>query len=495
MRERDAWVVYAARLAPASGLLSVTRVPFPELTRLIMHHHLGRVTPGSGAPPVDELDFARRNLGGTQDAQAPDQAEGTRSRIGGRLVNGPISMRRVVPLYLVVFAGFVGYSLMIAIFTPLLLRADGGMLPRDDSLAVRTIVLGIVLALYPLAQFLAAPVIGGLSDRFGRRPTLLVSLAASTGCYAVIAVAVQSRSLALLMAGCLLAGLAEANIAVAQSAIADVAPANQRSRLFGYVYLSSSLAYVVGPLAGGRLADRGLVSWFDYATPFWATLVLLACVLAVTAALFRETATPGGGGDVRLSRALMSLADAFRPNPLRRLYLANFLLYLAVFGFFRAYPMYLVDRFHMTVSRESLFVAWVAVPIVVANAGVVSWLARRMTPLRTLTLGSGALAIAIATIVIPQTEGPLWVTLAATALVIAICLPAAATIISQASPADQQGSALGSNQSLQVGAEAAAGLGGGLLAAITDVLPLSAMAALAVAACLRYRRCPTSRQD
>ena len=70
------------------------------------------------------------------------------------------------------------------------------------------------------------------------------------------------------------------------------------------------------------------------------------------------------------------------PGRLRRLYLANFVLYLAVFGFFRVSPMYLVNRFHMTVSRESLFVAWVAVPIVAANAGIVSWLAKRMSRTR-----------------------------------------------------------------------------------------------------------------
>ena len=86
-----------------------------------------------------------------------------------------VSVRRVMPLYLVVFSGFVGYSLMIAIFTPLVLRADGGMLPRTTSTGSRAIALGILLALYPLAQLLGAPVIGGLSDRLGGTSTLLVS--------------------------------------------------------------------------------------------------------------------------------------------------------------------------------------------------------------------------------------------------------------------------------------------------------------------------------
>ena len=56
------------------------------------------------------------------------------------------AIRRLLPLYLVVFVGFLGYSLMIAMFTPLFLRADGRMLPSSDSLAVRTILLGVVLA-------------------------------------------------------------------------------------------------------------------------------------------------------------------------------------------------------------------------------------------------------------------------------------------------------------------------------------------------------------
>lgn len=418
----------------------------------------------------------------------------TESRAGSPIAasdpGDPVRVRRVLPLYMVVFAGFVGYSLMIAIFTPLVLRSDGGMLPRSESVAGRTIALGVLLALYPLAQFLAAPAIGALSDRFGRRRTLLVSLAASTATYGLIATAVQARTFWVLTVACFVAGLAEANIAVAQSAVADVAPAEQRSRLFGYVYLSSSLAYVIGPLAGGKLADRHLVSWFDYATPFWAVTALLLAILAVTWATFRETAVGSNRAPVRITRAFSSLRDVSRPGPLRRLYAVNFVLYLAIFGFFRVYPMYLINRFHMSVARESLFVAWVAVPIVAANLGIVSWLARRLTPRQTAARTTPVLAVALAAIVIPSGQGALWVTLGATALAVSICLPAAAAMISQAVPANQQGSALGSNQSLQVGAEALTGVAGGLLAALATVLPLDAMAFLAVVAAALLSRQP-----
>ncbi|HZA89104.1 MAG TPA: hypothetical protein VE401_02630 [Solirubrobacterales bacterium] len=109
-----------------------------------------------------------------------------------------VALSRVFPLYLVVFIGFVGYSLMITVFTPLVIGGGGRLLPASSSTSERTVVLGVLLALYPLAQFLAAPVLGALSERFGRRRVLLVSLASSAACYGLIALALHLRSLPLL---------------------------------------------------------------------------------------------------------------------------------------------------------------------------------------------------------------------------------------------------------------------------------------------------------
>ena len=91
--------------------------------------------------------------------------------------------RRILPLYVVVFVGFLGYSLMIATFTPMILRNDNGMLPAGSSLTERSLVLGLLLALYPLGQFLGSPVLGALSDHYGRRPILIGSLSTTTILY------------------------------------------------------------------------------------------------------------------------------------------------------------------------------------------------------------------------------------------------------------------------------------------------------------------------
>jgi MFS family permease len=396
---------------------------------------------------------------------------------------------RLFPLYMVIFVGFLGYSLMIAAFTPMILRNDNGMLAAGSSYTERNLVLGVLLALYPLGQFLGSPVIGALSDRFGRRRILIGSLAGTTALYAGISTALAIHSLWLLMLTCFLAGLCEANVVIAQGAIADSAPRDDRERLFGYIYLSASLAYVVGPLGGGKLADHSLASWFNYATPYWAITILLAMLLLAIVAWLPETrvagSTAGGYFD-----AFTNLLAVVEDRRLRRLYLTNFLLYLAIFGFFRVYPMYLVNEFHMGVGKVSELVAYVAVPIVIANGWLVGVLSRRFRPRVLTALSAIAMAILIPLIVVPGSQGWLWLTLGLAASAVAICLPSCAAMLSLAADDEEQGHVMGNNQSVQVGAESISGFAGGALAAGFSKLPLLVCGATALlgASTLRRRR-------
>jgi DHA1 family tetracycline resistance protein-like MFS transporter len=389
------------------------------------------------------------------------------------------------PLYVVIFVGFIGYSLMITVFTPMLLRGDSAMMPVSATASHRTIVLGVLLCLYPLGQFLGSPVLGALSDRYGRRPVLLVSLAITTFCYVLIALALQIADLRLLGLASLIAGLAEANIVTAQSAITDLIAPDQRNRYFGYIYMSASLAYIVGPLAGGKLADPRNGSWFNDATPFWIVLVLLMLTTAAVLLLFRETKAPGTDRNSgRWWAAFASMSIVFTAPRLRRFFGVNFLMYLAIFGFFRSYPMYLVDQFHLGVSAVSEFVAWVGLPIVLANIGLTGFLSARMR-VRTLTICSAALTgLCMAAIVLPPSLIALWPILFLTAASLAVCLPSCATLLSNAAEGRDQGQVMGSNQAIQVGAESLSGLVAGLLAAIVVKLPLLVLGGISLLAAL-----------
>ena len=254
------------------------------------------------------------------------------------------SFLRILPLYIVIFIGFVGYSLTITILTPLILEEGHTVLKSLPFTADPTIVLGIVLAIYPIGQFFGAPVVGALSDRFGRRPILLISLSITTICFGGLGYAIHIHNLSLFIVISLIMGLAEANIATAQSAVADVTAPENRTRMFAYINLSASGAFIIGPLLGGVLANPDLVPWFSDSTPYWAVFVVLIMTVIFTYIVFKETRPRDKRTEVSYTQAFTNLATVFKPGRLRVIYLVNFLIYLAIFGFFRAFPMYLVEN-------------------------------------------------------------------------------------------------------------------------------------------------------
>jgi MFS family permease len=392
-----------------------------------------------------------------------------------------MSLGRLLPVYLVVFVGFVGYSTMITVFTPMFLQGHGHLIPPDTATGEKTILLGLVLCMYPLGQFLSAPPIGALSDKYGRRRVLLISLVLSIFCYGLIAGAIAMENFWLLIVALGAAGLSEGNIVIAQSAVSDVSNATNRGRLFGYVYMSASLAYVVGPLVGGKLASRTIVPWFSYATPFWAMLVPLTATLVAVALFFRETRQSSTTTGIDFAAAFSNISAVFRPTRTRILYLANFAFYLGIFGFFRCYPMYLVDEFHLDVSKVSEFIAWVSVPTIIGSLWLAGVIMAKF-PVATVAVWSGVLtALAMILIVIPSSPAALWITLFLTGLPLSVCMAACATLLSMSVSSEEQGSALGNNQALQVFAESVSGLVGGLIAALLVKGSLLAMAAFVLA--------------
>jgi MFS family permease len=393
-----------------------------------------------------------------------------------------IGFLRNAPLYIVIFIGFLGYSLTITILTPLILNDSGGVLDSLPIDADSLIVLGIVLALYPLGQFFGSPVLGSLSDRFGRKPVLLVSLLITTVGYAGFAYALYIKDLPLFMLVSLIVGLSEANIVIAQSAIADISTTKNRTRMFAYINLSASGAFVIGPLAGGMLADPNIAPWFGYDTPFWAVFILLFFTTILTYSIFKETRPQELRREVGYLEAFTNLATVFTSRRLRVIYFINFLIYFSIFGFFRSFPMYLVEEYGMGVSEVAVFIAWNAVPVVIASLWLIGYLAKYYSS-RAITIYSSILfGVSALLVIIPEPVSALWVTLFLPGLALAVALPACTSMLSFMVVGEQQGSVLGNNLSLEVGAEVLSGLAAGFLAAYLIELPMFVVAAVAIGA-------------
>ncbi len=158
----------------------------------------------------------------------------------------------------------VGMSLVFPILPGLLRELAGA--------EATSLHYGGLLAVYAAMQFLFSPVLGALSDRFGRRPVLLASLAGAAADYVLMALA---PSLAWLYIGRVLSGITGASMAVGTAYITDVTPEADRARRYGQMGAAMGLGFVVGPLIGGALGEWSLRA------PFVAAAVMNALNLAM----------------------------------------------------------------------------------------------------------------------------------------------------------------------------------------------------------------------
>jgi predicted MFS family arabinose efflux permease len=381
-------------------------------------------------------------------------------------------IRPLVPIYLVIFVAFIGYAMMVNFFVPLLMHNHGFLSPTASK-AQRTTAVGILLAIYPLGQFFGSPILGALSDRYGRKPILLTSLASAVVCYAIIALAIRKRDPILLGFACLVGGLSESNIAIAQSAVADVAQPQDRGRLFAYIYTACSLGWVSGPLVGGQVVLHA-----GFSAPFWGVVALLMLAFVWTLIAFRETHPADTARPLNYLSAMMNLTAVFTDRPIRRLYLVNFIFYLAIFGFFRVILIYMADKWHMLAHQSGIYYSYFSAMSLVSSLFVVGPLLRRFE-LKSIAITSAVLTgVLMGVVVLPQSRYFLLVTAGPCCFISTFTLASCATLLSNSVEPKRQGSVMGNNQALQVGAEAAGALVGGLLAAIVVPLPLFAFGAL-----------------
>lgn len=152
-------------------------------------------------------------------------------------------------IFVTLFLDILGIGLIIPILPKLVEQFRGGSVEAASS------TFGLLAALYSLMQFLCAPLLGSLSDRFGRRPVILGSLLGSGLDYFLLAFA---PNLAWFFAGRIIAGITGANFAAATAYIADISPPERRAANFGLIGAAFGLGFIAGPALGGLLGDVGL---------------------------------------------------------------------------------------------------------------------------------------------------------------------------------------------------------------------------------------------
>jgi len=394
------------------------------------------------------------------------------------------SFRKVLPYALVVFFGYVGFSIPLPILPEMFLDPKKSILPSFYTREWKTALLGFVMTAYPAGQLIGAPILGKCSDKWGRKKIILLSLFGSMLGYIFTALAVDHASIPSIFAGLFVCGLCEGNVAIAQSVVGDlVSPdhGSQKVSYFGWINLFTCFAFIVGPIIGGQLSDSSFVPWFTFATPFWVASVMTLVGIGIVLKFSTETRQ-------KKEKDPVGYWEGFRKGisykPLRRIYLINFFLALGYFSYFRFFPVYIEQTFSFGASMLGYTIAYGSVTFAVFSAIFLKRVARWMKPRNAVAFFSLGLAFAFLLVLLPETPLSLIGTIPCVGLCLSVVMTYAAVLVSDASSMEFQGQAFGCLTSVQVAAEVLISVLGGFLAGYFNALPMIIGSGMLVVAAL-----------
>src|SRR5438876_6144849 len=165
-------------------------------------------------------------------------------------------------IFLTIFVNLIGFGIIIP------------LLPfYAQTFGASPLVVGFLFAVFSICQLVAAPALGDISDRYGRRPVLIFSLAGTVASFVMLAVA---HSLTMLFLARIVAGLSGGNISTARAYVADITEPRDRARAYGLIGAAFGLGFILGPALSGVLAK------VSYTAPIWAAaaITMLATAMA-----------------------------------------------------------------------------------------------------------------------------------------------------------------------------------------------------------------------
>ncbi|HEX9118700.1 MAG TPA: MFS transporter [Anaerolineae bacterium] len=339
--------------------------------------------------------------------------------------------RPLLSIFLIVFVNLLGFGIIIP------------LLPfYADHAGASPFAVGSLFAAYSICQLLATPWLGALSDRYGRRPILLLSLAGTVISFALLALA---NSLWLLFAARIIDGLSGGNISTARAYISDVTPPEGRARAFGMIGAAFGLGFIFGPALGGLLGQ------FSFAAPAWAAAGLAFAAMLLTWFWLPESRRAGPAGSAATAGAApwQALPELLARPVLGRLLLVNLLYWVAFAVYETTFALFAHARFDWGMTQVGYLLAGLGVVGALIQGGLIHIVVRRLGEKATLVTGLILAAAGLGAAAFAHSVPVFVAALLPAAVGAGLASPSLVTLVSHAADPGQQGRVQGAAGSLE----------------------------------------------
>jgi len=274
-------------------------------------------------------------------------------------------------LFLTIVAEVVSFGVLIPI-APLLFTEPSSsffMLAGPESVSLGYILLGLMIGLYPLGQFISTPILGELSDIYGRKKVIQISITGTVISSIIFGIGIILNSIPILLFSRVINGLTGGLVSVAQATIADITDKGHKSANFGKIGMAFGLGLILGPFLGGLLSSD-ILSVFSAPLPFFFAAALSMTTLFYSKRALEET-SPMEDKKVDWMKPFTQLRKGYNLPGLKKLFTANF-FYFSGFAFFTTFiPVYLVKNFGFTQFQTGNFFLYIGILLVIGQGIVV----------------------------------------------------------------------------------------------------------------------------
>ncbi|MEK7588351.1 MAG: MFS transporter [Patescibacteria group bacterium] len=372
-------------------------------------------------------------------------------------------------MFLTIFIDMIGIGVLIPVIPQLLGEPTSPYFLLDPSqIKLGFVLLGFLVASYPIATFFAAPVLGAMSDKYGRKPVLLASILGTSISYFVFAYAIITKNIPLLFISRVIDGLTGGNISVAQAVIADVTKPEDRTKVFGAIGAAFGLGFIFGPFLGGLLSSPSVLPFFNASTPFiFSGLLALFNVFSIRFFFKESIKEKNLESKIDFLASFKNIANAKKFEAVRMLFLVSF-LFNAGFAFFTSFfNVYLTNKFDFSPAQIGNFFAYVGIWIIITQVVVVRKLAGKFKEIDILGPVYFASAIGILLYLVPQVAWALLIIVPIASIPNGIQMANFSSMLTKRTDEKMRGEVLGINTSVNSLGQSLPPLFAGAIAAYT----------------------------